>query len=456
MESCFTLIPAFVRVTSFLPGYTSPQEIIPLLIIISLFIGLITLVKTNFGLSLLIFSMLLSPELETFKVPSQSVVFRFDDFLIGAVFFTWLAKMAIFKETALFRHTPINLPSFLYIVACSFSTLLGAEFGIVTGRAPFFFILKYFEYFLLFFMFSNNVETQKQVQNFFICFFITAIIVCAYGNGLYITNYGGQYATQERITAPFEGDNPQHASLSGYLLLLISLLLGLLSYSEWPRHRWFLWCFLCACLATLVLSRSRGALIGFIPLYLTAIFLATKRRRIHLVLFIGMIFLVGYFTVPGRVLEFIKEGFVGHVYKVVGVNVSVGETGAVRFFNWRIVFEKWVQHPIFGCGVTGVGIVDNQYLRVLGEAGIVGVIIFIWMLVTIFRVGFSALKRESCFSKALGMALVCTNVGLMAQGLTANSYIIVRIMEPFWFLLAMTVGVTQFPEAELSAAKKAA
>ena len=431
---------------------TTPQELIPFLVLASLAVCLITLVNTNFGLSVLIFSMLLSPEIEAFKTPRQAVVVRIDDFLIGAVFLTWMAKMAIFKGAALFRATPLNRPMISYLAICLFSTLIAMLNKSISGPAPFFFLLKYLEYYLLFFMFLNNVQTRKQIQNFLTCLMITGVIVCIYALSL--------YGIMERLTGPFEGGNPQPASLGGFLLVLISCLLGFLGYPTWPKHRFLILVPLGLALTTLWLSLSRGALTGFIALYLVAILLPS-RGRIGLVFLLVLVIILGAAFTPARIFDFLRATFIetpagGGVFQVGGLEVELGPSPAGRVMQYQWVLQEWMKNPLIGYGVTGVGLVDSQYLLVVGETGFIGSCIFLWLLVRIFQAGISAFREgQDPFAKALGMAFLLASTGIVVQGLTANSFIIVRIMEPFWFLAAMTVGVMQLQEEAPATARDA-
>ncbi|MFI5247727.1 MAG: hypothetical protein ACHQWV_04145, partial [Nitrospirales bacterium] len=67
------------------------------------------------SLYLLIFAMLLSPELAIGKMEGRGVggrelTIRFDDILLIIIGFSWLVKMIIYKELALIRETPMNRP----------------------------------------------------------------------------------------------------------------------------------------------------------------------------------------------------------------------------------------------------------------------------------------------------------------------------------------------------------
>ncbi|PIP12637.1 MAG: hypothetical protein COX49_04530, partial [bacterium (Candidatus Stahlbacteria) CG23_combo_of_CG06-09_8_20_14_all_40_9] len=76
----------------FIPGI-SPK--LPLFLSLGLAVAIVTFVKPDIGLMLLIFSMLLSPEIKLAEAPGRDVVVRVDDLLLIIVSLTWLARMAI-------------------------------------------------------------------------------------------------------------------------------------------------------------------------------------------------------------------------------------------------------------------------------------------------------------------------------------------------------------------------
>ena len=106
---------------------------IPLVLLLGISLLLITLVRTDLALVILIFSMLLSPEIILGRVPGRDIVIRLDDVFIFVIFFGWLAKMAINKELGLLRRTPLNGLIISYIVVCIISTVMGMIAGNIKG-----------------------------------------------------------------------------------------------------------------------------------------------------------------------------------------------------------------------------------------------------------------------------------------------------------------------------------
>ena len=49
------------------------------------------------------------------------------------------------------------------------------------------------------------------------------------------------------------------------------------------------------------------------------------------------------------------------------------------------------------------------------------------------------LKYNEGWIKGFSLGMILALVALLAQGVGVNTFIIVRIMEPFWFLVALTM-----------------
>ena len=177
---------------------TGLSSTITIAIILGVVVFIVTLVNTDAGLAVLIFSMLLSPELIIGQIPGRDIVIRLEDLLLPVITFAWFAKTSINKGLALFIKTPLNKAIGLYILVFVVSTLRGIALGYVVPAKGIFYVLRYIEYFLLYILVANQVHSRKQIKFFLIVFFITCAIVSAYGIL--------QIPTGGRVSTPFEGD----------------------------------------------------------------------------------------------------------------------------------------------------------------------------------------------------------------------------------------------------------
>lgn len=421
---------------------TSPQK--SLLITLGLAIALITMVNTDFALVILIFSMLLSPELEVGGVPGKEVVVRIDDILLIVVFFTWLVKIAVHKQLALLKHTPINQPLVFYILVCFLSTAIAIVTGHVHAATSAFFMLKYTEYAILFFLVANNIRSKRQIQVFVAAFLITCAMICVW---CHLTQVGVAW----RTTAPFEGEAGEPNTLGGYLVLLFAICGGLLLSSTSAIWRYSSGILACLILAPLLYSLSRGSYLAITAAYLTFIILTKKYKMILIMGFLIAVPVLGA-ILPSNVTDRITQTFVpGKVYRPLGYRITLDDSAATRVESWKTVLEKLQDRPLFGYGVTGMGIVDAQYPRVLGETGFIGAWIFGWLMITIFRnslLVFKDMKDE--WLRGFSLGYFVGFVSMLTHSFSANTFIIVRIMEPFWFLTAIAMRLPDVVQSEES------
>ena len=100
-----------------------------------------------------------------------------------------------------------------------------------------------------------------------------------------------------------------------------------------------------------------------------------------------------------------------------------------------------------GYGVTGHHFMDAQYPRILVETGIVGMLAFAWLVYTLFHVGLSTWRyAQDDLLRGLSVGLIAGLVGLLVHAIGANTFIIVRIMEPFWFLAGIVIALASISE----------
>ena len=121
-------------------------------------------------------------------------------------------------------------------------------------------------------------------------------------------------------------------------------------------------------------------------------------------------------------------------------DIRLDTSTSARLVSWKETLKDWPKHPVLGYGVTGYQFVDAQYPRVLIETGILGLIAFLYLIFSIFKVTLENLKKiDTPYFKGLAIGFLAGFVGLVVHALGANTFIIVRIMEPFWFFAGIIV-----------------
>ena len=129
----------------------------------------------------------------------------------------------------------------------------------------------------------------------------------------------------------------------------------------------------------------------------------------------------------------------------VGFDPSTSE----RLLAMRKAVEGWARRPVLGHGVTGFRFMDAQYARALVETGIIGFAAFLGLLWMLLRSGLASLQRlRAPEDRGLALGFVAGTVGLLFHAVGSNTFIIVRIMEPFWFFAGVVVALPMLREAE--------
>jgi O-antigen ligase len=120
-------------------------------------------------------------------------------------------------------------------------------------------------------------------------------------------------------------------------------------------------------------------------------------------------------------------------------------SSAYRILIWKKAWWFIVNHPIFGGGLTRENVIDSQYARVIIETGIVGFILFSWLLCRLVKLGVRLFKAiPDDWIKGLAVGFIACVSGLIVSGFAAITFNIVRIMEPFWALAALTAYLLYF------------
>ncbi|MFC1499624.1 O-antigen ligase family protein [Candidatus Zixiibacteriota bacterium] len=423
-----------------------------LAITLGLLVLLICFIWPEVGIYILILSMLLGPEIIAGNLTGgggtseRGVTLRVDDFLLLIIAFAWLARGAVYQELGLFLSTPLNKPIMAYLLIALLSTVVGILFDRVDPVTGFFYVLKYVEYIFVYFAVVNFIHDKAQARRLIWVLFITGILVAIYA--------GIQIPLGVRVSAPFEGESGEPNTLGGYLILLIALYAGLLVSSDSLRKG---------------LRYAVGITILGIPLLFTlsrASYLGIFAAGVIIVMFSRQKIIAGFAAVtfilalvlfaPSSVTERIQYTFGGQRARADQIavgNVRLDTSTSARLISYQTIISDFPKQPILGYGVTGYGFIDGQYPRVLIEMGLLGLAAFFWLLYSLFRQGWAALRSATDnWEQGVCIGFLAGLTGLVMHALGSNTFMIVRIMEPFWLLAgivtALNIFNSQEPETE--------
>ncbi len=190
-------------------------------------------------------------------------------------------------------RTPLNRPIASYFVICLIATRFGFMMGRVKRLTGFFFVLKYFEYFIVYFMVANQLRDKRQIERFVTVMLIVCFIVCLVSIA--------QIPGGGRVTALFEGEVGEPNTLGGYLVLMLSITLGLLLTDGSKKQKGLFVTLAFFIVVSLLATLSRSSWIALPPMLITLIYFS-RRKMVIIVPLIAMI-LLSPFVLPSAVKE---------------------------------------------------------------------------------------------------------------------------------------------------------
>jgi len=401
-------------------------------------------VRTDFGIYVVIFSMLLSPEFTTGGglAEQRTISLRTEDFILVVIGFSWFAKTAVNKELGLVAKTPLNRPIAAYIVATTLATLVGYLTGTVKTAAGFFYVLKYIEYFFVYFMVVNNLRDRSHAWRMVVAAFLTAGVVSL------VRLF--QIPSGERVSAPFEGEVGEPNTFGGYLLLMMAIVAGVALETTHLRARIGGLGLLGLLLLPFLFTLSRASYLGAGAAALALVGLSTRRRFMVGLLLLTLVcapllLLALPGTVIDRVLYTFRPEYGNETFRLG--RLAFDPSTSARLFSFQRALESWLERPLLGYGVTGFRFfMDAQYARALVETGVIGLATLLGLLWAVIRGGLTAARTlTDPQERGLALGFVAGTIGLAVHAIGSNTFIIVRIMEPFWLFAGI---VTMLPQLE--------
>lgn len=411
-----------------------------------------TLVRVEIGLYVLILMMLLSPEISGGQVGDKQLQLnvRYNDILIFAVFLGVTARIAWEGREYYWIPSPVNAPLLLYFGVCVFSTALALRraLGYFDEVSALFTLAKMAEYYMVFFLVGNALKSSGTIKLQLGLFFAVAVVISIFGIG--------QIGEVSRVSSPFEQGGSEPNTLGGYLLLVMTLAIALAVNAPYLRYKLMFGLLFGIALIPFLYTLSRASYLGLLFALIT---LSLRARRAILLGLVLLTLSTSFMLMPKEVRERVNYTFQegsGKEVEIGGIDlgVQVDTSTFERIHVWRKVWFNMRWAPWLGGGVSWGMVLDSQYARVVFETGIIGVAAFVMLQWRILKTANQTYSWSSDWvDKGVSLAVFAATVGLIVHSFGTISFLIARIMEPYWYLVAV-VAVRRFDLIEAYRARK--
>ncbi|MFA7158858.1 MAG: O-antigen ligase family protein [Kiritimatiellia bacterium] len=407
----------------------------------------ISFVRGVEALYIIVFAMLFSPEIGMGGATGRTggegtaVALRLEDILLVAVGCGWLLRTAYDNRRFGIVRTGVNTGIGIYVLACLTATMLGVINGTVNLKTGVFHNLKFMEYFFLFFMILAHVRSKKIISRMLVAMMIVFFLAMIYGYTQ--IELGGH----KRVTAPFDDNEPN--TFSGYIVLLMCVIFGVVLADRRIRVRAPLILLLLFAIPPFIFTLSRAGYMAFIAGWLA--FLVFSRHRILVgALIIAMVgaSLIGVPLLPQKVQKRITGTFKAETEFHVKIgSVDLDASASARIVSYQQAIQVWLKSPLVGHGVTGTHFIDSQYFRLLAETGIVGLSAFLFMIWRLLQETWKVQRDcKDDFLRGAALGFFCGIIAMLVHAISANSFIIIRIAEPFWLLAGLMLLIPALDE----------
>jgi O-antigen ligase len=290
-------------------------------------------------------------------------------------------------------------------------------------------LLKWGAYILLFFLTFESFRTVEQVKRFVWFLIILSFFVSLFGIVQHFT-FNGRLYWSLRLWPDAEPFGPfvNRDDFAGFIELTAPLGLALLLFRAWRReHLTLLFLFTIVPIGALILSASRGGIIGFVFEFVLLVFLSRARRigRKQLLGATALALVAGIFIVWLGVSEAIQR-----FEQLTPEEISRD----LRVSMYRDTWHIFIHHPWVGTGLGTLRavypryasfynglIVDhahNDYLELLADTGLAGGLCGLAFVILLFWRGFGNLGAgESRMSRALYAGTLVGCAGLLVHSL---------------------------------------
>jgi len=358
-------------------------------------------------------------------------------------------------------YHPVSLAIYAFMSWLLISTA-GSEYPLASVK---YFLMKGWFFASFFFFAIPFFQDKKNIYRFFWAFITGLAIVAVYslikqaGNGLFSKEAAAS------APCPFFNDHTSYAAAIAFIIPFLTILLFIKKSLLIRIITAFTLIFF---IAALVLSYTRAA---WLSLFFAVGIYILIHFRIRLRTIVGVIVIVTatlfYFqdeitSAMERTKAVSSTNLVEHLQSTI--NVSSDPSNAERVLRWHAAIELFKERPIIGWGpgtyifVYGDfqiandrtvistnrgsgGNAHSEYLELLSESGILSLVLYLTILITVFYKGIRYYQRSNSWEMRMLVMASLLGISTYIMHSTLNDFLDMdEIAAPFWAFAAVVVA----------------
>ncbi len=417
-----------------------------------------------FTAALLIF-IPLYPKFPLFTLPFTYVAIRIEDLLI--VIAVTVAALYFIKNRRTLKFPPLTQQILIFwgigLLSCLSAILITQSINPLLVLLHFF---RRIEYMTLFFVFYLLGSTGRKQRRFAVeLIFLPVLGVFLYGlaqiylrapvistmneefsKGLALTLQPGV-----QLSSTFSG----HYDLAIYLTFIVSFFAALLMLFKDKAKQGMV---IISLLPSIWLFSQAGSRMGLVGLLVAVFFITYLTRRYLLGFILFIIIGVGVVSSPhliGRFQNILNVIPLTRQSSIVSIEalaqdevlrpIQQDRSTSIRFdVEWPHALRSFYKNPLLGTGYSSLGLAtDNDYLRALGETGLLGILSFFSVLSGLFIMLLKRFRQAKNFWDRL---ITTASLGVFASMASTALFIDVfeasKIALLFWSIMGLALSTS--------------
>ncbi|OGY09568.1 MAG: hypothetical protein A2782_03425 [Candidatus Blackburnbacteria bacterium RIFCSPHIGHO2_01_FULL_43_15b] len=443
----------------------------------------------KYGLAALLLTVPLYPKFPLFSVPGTYVAIRAEDFIIIFVGLVWAIYILSAKQAAFLLKNKLTQAILIYW-GVGFLSVLSAIFltKTVSSHIALLHWARRIEY-MLPLLIAYSVTQKIDKSRFFAqCLFVGVFFVFLFGWGQIhlglpvITTQNEEYSkglalrwiSGARLGSTFAG----HYDLSAFLVMLLPLSTTLFFYYKKLKNRMLFLTFSVLPAFWLMLkAESRVSFVALLFGVSVALWVFNKKRYVVPIVLLAILGAVFLSNLGARY----RLGVKTYWERLIKVNISTlivpsvsaaqknsasperqrskelennqtqpapavleDRSAAIRLnIEWPRAIRAFAKNPLLGTGYSSITLAtDNDYLRALGEVGLVGALAFLLIILRVFENLISFIKNAKHDWK-YGFIVGYSGglVGILVNASFIDVFEASKVAIIFWLLTGIAMGI---------------